>query len=492
MAVAYSAGRDSTALLHATVRMAHELGGIDVVALHVHHGLQPLADDWLAHARSQCDGWSALGWPVSLRWQRLQLKAEAGDSIEAVARQARYAALAAMAREAGCDTVLLAHHRRDQAETFILQALRGAGVAGLAAMPRAVRRDGIQWLRPWLDRPRSAIEAYVQEHALAFVDDGSNQDARFARNRLRLQVWPALSRAFDETEGALAQAASHQADVLACLDDWLADKLPQVTRWIGPSASSLGAQARGGLNVVAGADVVAHAVVDMDAAAMAPPACGCALDVAAWQRWPQGPQRELLRAWFRQVTGRPMPASWVTRLQAEVRPEGTARWPLRLRDPDGAAREGLLGLYRGLLHWHPAPSAPTAPVLPPVWPCPLHITAPGRWPLPHGLGALLIEAVAVGQGGLPLARLRDCELRPRQGGERFQMAMDRPARSLKKQFQMMGVPAWEREGPLLWADGELLYVPGLGIHAPAWADEACAPLVRLHWEPPAGPAAAKE
>jgi tRNA(Ile)-lysidine synthase len=165
LAVAYSGGRDSTALLHATARAA--VGqGVEVLALHVHHGLSPFADDWLAHGQRQCARWAKLGFPVRFLSHRLQDGPARGESVEAWARQARYRALRQMAVDEGVSAVLLAHHQRDQAETLLLQALRGAGVAGLAGMPASIERDGITWMRPWLQQPRSAIDAYVREHRL--------------------------------------------------------------------------------------------------------------------------------------------------------------------------------------------------------------------------------------------------------------------------------------------------------------------------------------
>src|SRR6218665_1767023 len=185
VAVACSGGRDSMALLHATVRMAAQ-EGVEVVALHVHHGLSAQADAWLDLVRAQCARWSADGWPVQFLSRHLSLVPVAGDSVEALAREARYQALAEMALEAGCGAVLLAPHRRDQAETFLLQALRGAGVAGLAAMGNSSQREGMTWLRPWLHQPRERIEAYVVQHDVPYVDDDSNTAGRFARNRMRL------------------------------------------------------------------------------------------------------------------------------------------------------------------------------------------------------------------------------------------------------------------------------------------------------------------
>ena len=121
VAVAASGGRDSTALLHATLRAAQP-SGIEVLALHVHHGLHADADAWQAHVHAQARRWGA-----GFDTRRLAGQPGPGDSVEAWARRGRYQALAEMARAAGCDLVLLAQHQRDQAETFLLQAMRGGG-----------------------------------------------------------------------------------------------------------------------------------------------------------------------------------------------------------------------------------------------------------------------------------------------------------------------------------------------------------------------------
>jgi tRNA(Ile)-lysidine synthase len=451
IAVACSGGRDSIALLHATARMAHELGGTEVVALHVHHGLSPQADAWLAHVQGLCTQWAAQGWPVSFQSRHVNLQPGPGDSVEALARQARYRALASMASEAGCAGVMLAHHRQDQAETFVLQALRGAGVAGLAAMPREAQREGITWLRPWLDQPRAVIEAYVAKHQLSWVDDDSNADERYARNRLRLGVWPALRASFEQAEASLAQAAAHQADVLACLQDWLVQRLPEVTAEQGAAT---------------------------------------VLQVEAWLAHAPGPQRELLRAWFRRASGVALPHSWVMRLQAECEPAASMRWPLRLQAQDRRELVGALTLHRGLLAWEPDGTATYQSGQggagleidrPEV--VPLLITAPCCVPVPAWGGELLVSSCEA--GGIPLALLAQCRLKPRLGSEQFQLAPGRPARSLKKQFQMLGVPAWARHGPLLWAGDQLVLVPGLGLDARVWAALG-QPMVSVAWRPNEG------
>jgi tRNA(Ile)-lysidine synthase len=407
VAVAYSAGRDSTALLHATASAAQGEGA-HVFALHVHHGLSRHADVWLAHAEKQCAAWAASGLPVTLVSHRLQGRPKAGDSVEAWARDARYLALAAMAREAACSMVLLAHHRRDQAETLLLQALRGAGVAGLAGMPQVVEREGIVWSRPWLDKPREDIEAYVRTHRLKHVDDDSNDDTRFARNRLRLQVWPQLTKAFPLAEAALADAARWAAEAKECLDEL----------------------ARTDLHGMASA---------------------AGLDVAAWSGLTPSRRMNALRAWLKVATGQPAPMTLALRLRDELIGSGPASWP---------APGGELRRYRGRLRWH----AEVLDAMPDADPeTSLSIRRAGRFKLPGWGGELVARRVA--DGGVPLAWLAQLALKPRSGGEQFQAGIGRPARSLKKQYQAAAVPEWQRAGPLVYSGGQLVFVPGLGLDA---------------------------
>lgn len=297
VAVAASGGRDSAALLHCTMRQARPLG-VQVWALHVHHGLQPQADAWHAQARVQARRWGA-----NFDSRRLGGAPAPGESVEAWARRGRYAALAEMARAAGCPLVLLAHHRRDQAETVLLQALRGGGAAALAAMPRTARRDGLVWARPWLDRPREAVEAYLRRHRLRWVDDPSNDSLELARSRLRLQLWPALLQAFPQVESALAHTALRAADereILAALA--LAD-LEQVSMGHGD----------------------ANTLPLPPLLALTPPR-----------------RRQVLRLWLRQRIVEPVPETLVRRLAEELARAPAGRWP---------APGGMLHARRGTLGW---------------------------------------------------------------------------------------------------------------------------------------------
>lgn len=202
VAVAYSGGADSTALLHAS--QACWPG--QVVALHVHHGLQAAADGFAQHCQQVCEG---LG--VPLHTARVNARHAAGDSPEDAARKARYTALAELATAAGARDVLLAQHADDQVETLLLALSRGAGLPGLAAMPPHFDRHGVCFRRPWLAVPAADIRQWVQDRALPFVDDPSNTNTAFTRNRIRQQVLPVLGAAFPQFRETFARSARHAA-----------------------------------------------------------------------------------------------------------------------------------------------------------------------------------------------------------------------------------------------------------------------------------------
>lgn len=218
IAVAFSAGADSTTLLLA----AHALWSDRVVALHVHHGLQSAADTFEATARATC---AQLG--IQLLVRRVDAAAAGGQSPEDAARQARYRALAAMAaqvaetrEDAAC--VLLGHHADDQAETLLLALSRGAGLPGLASMGEDFKRHGMRFGRPLLAVPASELRGWLQATQQAFVEDLSNLDVRFTRNRIRSQLMPAWAGCFPGFLPLLARSARHAAQAQTLLNE-LAD-----------------------------------------------------------------------------------------------------------------------------------------------------------------------------------------------------------------------------------------------------------------------------
>ncbi|NBU59100.1 MAG: tRNA lysidine(34) synthetase TilS [Betaproteobacteria bacterium] len=202
-------------LLHVACERAASAGAAPPLAVHVHHGLQSAADNWAAHcaATATCFG-------AAFEMHRVSVTRGGGESLEAAARDARFAVFAAL----DVDALLLAHHRDDQAETVLFNALRGAGLGGLAGMPRCRPLAGGRslLLRPFLDHPRAQLEAYAHGHGLQWIDDPSNQDTRWCRNLLRHEVLPPAERGLPQARLALARLAGHAAEAQRLADE-LAD-----------------------------------------------------------------------------------------------------------------------------------------------------------------------------------------------------------------------------------------------------------------------------
>lgn len=212
--VALSGGIDSVVLLHALHALAADCE-LELAALHVNHGLSPQAYAWERHCRALC---KRLGVPLAVRRVRLAARREKG--LEAAARAARYAVLAA----AQADIVALAHQLDDQAETVLLNLLRGAGLRGAAAMaefgPLPESDEGApRALRPMLSVPRATVLAYALAHQLEWVEDESNADENLTRNWLRRRVGPLLAGRFPRWRESLARAAAHFAEAQAALGE---------------------------------------------------------------------------------------------------------------------------------------------------------------------------------------------------------------------------------------------------------------------------------
>ncbi|HEY8623672.1 MAG TPA: tRNA lysidine(34) synthetase TilS, partial [Casimicrobiaceae bacterium] len=208
VAVAISGGIDSMVLLDALVHVS--VGRpLRLSAVHVHHGLSPNADRWARFCAEQCASRA-----VPLTVHRLHLQRKSGQSLEALARAGRYEHLMS------CDVhvIAIAHHADDQAETVLLQLLRGAGPRGLSAMP-AFRRGPPALLRPLLSLTRATLAAYAKTRGLGWIEDESNSDTKHRRNLLRHEIAPRLAAGFQGYPATLARAASHQAEASALLDE---------------------------------------------------------------------------------------------------------------------------------------------------------------------------------------------------------------------------------------------------------------------------------
>jgi tRNA(Ile)-lysidine synthase len=225
LGVALSGGADSTALL---VHCARRWPG-QVNALHINHGLQAAAAEFQSHCQELCAHLK-----VPLRVQAVHAGHASGQSPEDAARTARYAALLELAQGDGqrpfLPAIALAQHADDQVETLLLALSRGAGLAGLSAMPTQWVRGDIQFYRPLLEVAGSDIRDWLADERIAFVTDPTNVDERYTRNRIRAQIMPALQATFPHFRDTFARSASHAAQAQALLDEIAGQDITQVLR----------------------------------------------------------------------------------------------------------------------------------------------------------------------------------------------------------------------------------------------------------------------
>src|SRR5690606_3302135 len=363
-------------------------------AVHVHHGLQAGADDWAAHCARQ-----AAAWEVPLQVVKVEVPRDGGLGLEGAAREARYQALASVMAQG--EVLVTAHHQDDQAETFLLRALRASGPEGLGAM-RPLRRFGPGWhWRPLLDWPRQRLLDYARGHGLDWIEDPSNALADAERNFLRLQVLPLLQQRWPHAAAALARSAqlSAQADALLHAED---------------------------MRLLRG-----HAGEG-----------GHTLPVDLLRTLPAERSARLLRLWVRMLELPPLPArgvGQVTRTLLHARPDAEASF----------AWAGARVLrWRDLLH----AGIERAP-LPPDW----AVTWDGRQPLALPGGGRLWLGDTARQ---PAQAAFDARLRvhARRGGERVHLPRRAHSHARKHLLQERGVAPWRRaQLPLLDnASGTLL------------------------------------
>lgn len=223
LAVGLSGGADSTALLLACARRWPG----QVQAIHVHHGLQAAADGFEQHCVALCQ---SLGVPLSI--ERLDARHAPGQSPEDAARQARYKAFEAVAlvskAQVAMQSIAIAQHADDQVETLLLALSRGAGVAGLAAMPARWERAGVAWHRPLLQVAGEDVRNWLRLQGQAWVEDPTNSDERYTRNRIRAQLLPVLDAAFPAFRDTFARSAANAAQAAELLEDLALQDLAQV------------------------------------------------------------------------------------------------------------------------------------------------------------------------------------------------------------------------------------------------------------------------
>jgi tRNA(Ile)-lysidine synthase len=435
LAVAFSGGLDSTVLLHALCRVREPS---QVLALHVHHGLQPAAENWSAHCVAAA---SALG--ARCEVLRIGQRPPAGTSIEGWARGERYRLLLAAARAANAPALLTAHHADDQLETILLALARGCGLDGLTGIASEDRRENVRLLRPLLAVTRAELQAWATAQGLRWVEDPSNADLGRARNAVRHRLMPTVR------------------EVLPAL----ATKLPDTLALLG--------QAR--------RVIEERATEDANAARVAP-ASGLELDRRVLARLPHERAAGALRAWLRQLDLRTPTRAKLLEIHAQL-VEGAAAYG-EVRHADR-----LLVRYRDRLLALPV-AAVTA------------LSDQGRrraegehrlaWAgepavvLADGGGRLRFEPDPLGGVSAAWLRGQPLHVRPGRAGERLRPVRGGPARTMKNLHQEGGVPGWMRPlFPTVWAGDRLLFAAPYGMdHSPGWPRGADG--VRLSWAPQGG------
>ena len=419
--IGLSGGLDSSCLATALAELAAQAalpGDLPLRAVHVDHGLQRASGAFLKQSASLCRRLA-----MALAIEVVEIEVPPGASIEAVAREVRYKALAAQLATGEC--LVTAHHGDDQAETFLLQALRGAGPKGLASMPER-RPLGAGWhLRPLLWVAHREVLQYAAKHRVPSIKDPMNRDRRFDRSFLRHEIWPQLERRWPAAGAALARAAQHSADSQHLLD----------------------------------------ALADEDLAGAAD---GVALSVIGLRRLAPSRRLNALRRWLA-LEGAALPST--ARLTEALRQMLDARED---HLPTVAWGAHALRRYRERIFL-------TAAEMP-------HLGSALDWnwredpvlELGEGLGCL--RAVEH-PGGISLDKLgSSLQVRPRAGGEKMRIAATGRVQSVQHLCQAMGVLPWARDAlPFVFAGDELVAIGDLWSSA-GWRAAPGVPGLSFAWE----------
>ena len=408
LAVAFSGGLDSTVLLHATIK-AH--GKKNVHAFHVHHGIQKEADQWQAHCK-------AVSKKFGCHFDTQNVKLNKPSNIESQARNLRYEALTQMCQAHKIQDLLLAHHLDDQAETVLIQLMRGAGLPGLSAMPQVKSKELIHLWRPFLNMRRKDLEIYAKEHQLTWIEDPSNQDESYRRNAIRKTILPTLEKFQEGAIENLSRSAKHLGEAQELLNQLADIDLGLIEAKEGLSKTNLirlykTSQARA---------------------------------TNALRRWLSKnglayPSEERLTAWWSELQ--------------QTRSDSQLQW-----DHD----QQVIRLWRG--HLIITQDSSSTEVM-------------GEWVFKKipanskkpGIAKDRFEKAK--QKGL-------INTMAREGGEKFKVDAKRPRRSLKNLYQEADIPPWQRDVPLLYIGEELVAVAGIGISADWLTTEG--PRISPEWQ----------
>jgi tRNA(Ile)-lysidine synthase len=400
MTIALSGGIDSVVLLH-LLHQLQKTQNFTLIASHVHHGLSKNADKWVKFCEKLC---TKLSVPLDVHYIKLPQKKSLG--IEGEARRLRYEKLL----KSKTDLVVLAHHEDDQAETFLLQLIRGAGVKGLSSMAHF---DGSRRLwRPLLNASRIDIESYAKKHKLKWIEDESNQNIDFDRNFIRSKVFPLLKNRFNHIIKVISRSASHLAEAQHLLDDLAKIDLKKFLK-SDNYKHKLKVKALEKLSLSRAKNVLRYWIEINDH---------------------MMPSKDLLDELLRQV----LTAKKDATIKIQLSKEFEIR---RYQDEIYIVTKNHKNLKNYEIIW-----AGESEIL-----------------LPNGTQ---LNFKKVKGRGIDFKFLNDQKLkiRNRQGGEFFKPDSKRPTKKIKQLLQESNLPPWEREFfPMIFVGDELVAVPNFGI-----------------------------
>ncbi|MBM3360800.1 MAG: tRNA lysidine(34) synthetase TilS [Betaproteobacteria bacterium] len=400
MTVALSGGIDSVVLLHLLYQLQKKYH-FTLKASHVHHGLSKNADKWVKFCETLC---AKLSVPLDINYVKLPQKKSLG--IEGEARQLRYEKLL----QTKTDLVVLAHHEDDQAETFLLQLMRGAGVKGLSSMAHFDEQRHL-W-RPLLNTSRSDIESYAKQHKLKWIEDETNQNVDFDRNFIRFRVLPILKNRFSHIIKVISRSSSHLAEAQHLLDDLAKIDLKSCLK-SDQYKRKLQVKTLNKLSLYRAKNVLRY-WLELNDQMM--------------------PSKDLLDELLRQV----LTAKKDAELKIQISKEFEIR---RYQDAIYIVPKNEKNQKNYEMIWAGEPEII----------------------LPNGQKLTFKK---VKGRGINLKFLRDQKLRirNRQGGEFFKPDSKRPTKKIKQMLQESNLPPWERENlPLIFVGDELAAMPNFGV-----------------------------
>ena len=441
--VALSGGMDSVVLLHATHALKTTLAIQQLTAIHIHHGLSPQADQWATHCEQLC---TPLKIPCVVR--KVKINQTKGESLENLARHARYGEF--KQNLAPQNLLLLAHHQDDQAETLILQLIRGAGVHGLSAMPGRAPFGLGEMMRPFLTLPRREIHHYAQQHQLSWVEDASNQNLDFDRNFLRHEIMPRLLTRFKGLNTSISRSSLLCADAATLMDHCAQQDLillqecptPEIKfpAYTSPEHTSKGTA--------------------KNTKPLFIPALLALTDPARI--------RNALRYWIKKQGLATPDYTHIQRIIAEVLTARPDAKPL-VRWIGGEVRRYRHYLYAmANLQVIDKQAEYLWQIDQPLTIAPLQKTLTTEPCLGQGIKASLCESLPVW-------------VKFRQGGESCKIAPQTPTKTLKHLFQTAGIPPWERSHlPLIYIQNTLVAVAHLWV-CTDYAAQAGEPGLKILW-----------